>query len=163
MSRLKEVEKLTLAQSSFALTDVIFRLKHNNRALADLLHPFNAKSWHDPDGIDASVVLEDLQKSALLIELVESAFENSPNEQRQHFLLPKSYNRLTQLRFGLVDGMPKTFRQIGLEEEINLSTTLNHITTIIRRLRHPSRSGPLKKFLEENYIYKPFPAGRQAL
>ena len=59
--------------------------------------------------------------------------------------LPKRDRELIEERFGLVDGMPKTLEELSREYRVNVRMIQNRI---LMRLRHPSRSEGLMRFLK---------------
>ena len=65
--------------------------------------------------------------------------------------------KVLNLRFGLIDGIQKSLREIG--EELNLSgERIRQIEgKVLRKLRHPNRNKSLKEYLSEEKIRKPLP------
>ena len=64
-----------------------------------------------------------------------------------HTLTPREEHVL-KLRYGLVDGHPRTLEEVGREFDITRERIRQNEAIVIRKLRHPSRSKKLKDFLE---------------
>jgi RNA polymerase primary sigma factor len=61
--------------------------------------------------------------------------------------------RVIELRFGLLDGHPRTLREIGREFGLTRERIRQIETKTLSKLRHPSSSGGLRDYLES------FPTG----
>ncbi len=64
-----------------------------------------------------------------------------------HTLTPREEHVL-KLRYGLVDGHPRTLEEVGREFDITRERIRQIEAKALRKLRHPSRSKKLKDFLE---------------
>lgn len=64
-----------------------------------------------------------------------------------HTLTPREENVL-KLRFGLVDGRPRTLEEVGKEFDITRERIRQIEAKALRKLRHPSRSKKLRDYLE---------------
>ena len=56
--------------------------------------------------------------------------------------------KVIQLRFGLNDGHPRTLEEVGREFGVTRERIRQIESKTLSKLRHPSRSGPLKDYLE---------------
>ena len=63
-------------------------------------------------------------------------------------LLSRIEQKALQLRFGLVDGKPRTLEEVGKEFNVTRERIRQIEAKALRKLRHPSRSKKLKDFLE---------------
>jgi len=64
-----------------------------------------------------------------------------------HTLSPREEHVL-ELRYGLIDGHPRTLEEVGKEFDITRERIRQIEAKALRKLRHPSRSKKLKDFLE---------------
>jgi RNA polymerase primary sigma factor len=64
-----------------------------------------------------------------------------------HTLTPREEHVL-ELRYGLIDGHPRTLEEVGKEFDITRERIRQIEAKALRKLRHPSRSKKLKDFLE---------------
>ena len=55
---------------------------------------------------------------------------------------------MLRLRFGLVDGRPRTLEEVGKEFNVTRERIRQIEAKALRKLRHPSRSKKLKDFLD---------------
>ncbi len=56
--------------------------------------------------------------------------------------------KVIELRFGLIDGIPRTLEDVGLMFNVTRERIRQIEAKALRKLRHPSRSGMLKAFFE---------------
>ena len=56
--------------------------------------------------------------------------------------------RVIELRFGLTDGRPRTLEEVGREFGVTRERIRQIESKTLGKLRHPSRSGKLKEYLE---------------
>ena len=56
--------------------------------------------------------------------------------------------KVLRLRFGLVDGRPRTLEEVGKEFNVTRERIRQIEAKALRKLRHPSRSKKLKDFLD---------------
>ncbi len=84
----------------------------------------------------------------------------SPIDVASHYLLKEQLMSVLQsltpreervliLRFGLLDGKPRTLEEVGREFDVTRERIRQIEAKALRKLRHPSRSKKLKDFLEE--------------
>ena len=64
-----------------------------------------------------------------------------------HTLTPRE-EQVLKLRFGLVDGRMHTLEEVGKEFDITRERIRQIEAKALRKLRHPSRSKPLRDYLE---------------
>ena len=62
--------------------------------------------------------------------------------------LTEREEHVLELRYGLIDGHPRTLEEVGLEFDITRERIRQIEAKALRKLRHPSRSKKLKDFLE---------------
>ena len=63
--------------------------------------------------------------------------------------LAERERKVIELRFGLVDGHPRTLEEVGKEFGVTRERIRQIESKTLAKLRHPSRSGKLKDFLED--------------
>ena len=64
-----------------------------------------------------------------------------------HTLTPRE-EQVLKLRFGLMDGRPRTLEEVGKEFHITRERIRQIEAKALRKLRHPSRSKRLKDYLD---------------
>ena len=57
--------------------------------------------------------------------------------------------KVVKMRFGLEDGSEHTLEEIGVEFAVTRERIRQIEAKALRKLRHPSRSGKLKSFLDD--------------
>jgi len=62
--------------------------------------------------------------------------------------LSERENKVIQLRFGLLDGHPRTLAEVGREFRVSRERIRQIETKTLSKLRHPSRSQKLRDYLE---------------
>ena len=62
--------------------------------------------------------------------------------------LTEREEKVLRLRFGLVDGRPRTLEEVGKEFNVTRERIRQIEAKALRKLRHPSRSKKLKDFLD---------------
>ncbi len=88
--------------------------------------------------------LVDLASNELLKEQIEDVlYTLTPREQR-----------VLQLRFGLEDGRSRTLEEVGREFNVTRERIRQIEAKALRKLRHPSRSGKLKEFVDDPAAHK---------
>ena len=81
---------------------------------------------------------------------VDAATEKLLHEQLMSVInqLSDREQKVLQLRFGLVDGKPRTLEEVGKEFNVTRERIRQIEAKALRKLRHPSRSRQLKDYLE---------------
>ena len=81
---------------------------------------------------------------------VDAATEKLLHEQLLNVInqLSDREQKVLQLRFGLVDGKPRTLEEVGKEFNVTRERIRQIEAKALRKLRHPSRSRQLKDYLE---------------
>jgi RNA polymerase primary sigma factor len=85
-----------------------------------------------------AVVPVDAALSILLHELLESVLHT----------LSKREEKVIQLRFGLLDGHPRTLEEVGREFHLTRERIRQIEAKTLSKLRHPSRARGLRDYLE---------------
>jgi RNA polymerase primary sigma factor len=62
--------------------------------------------------------------------------------------LPERERKVIELRFGLIDGHPRTLEEVGREFGVTRERIRQIESKTLSKLRHPSRSGKLKDYIE---------------
>ena len=62
--------------------------------------------------------------------------------------LTEREQKVLKLRFGLVDGRPRTLEEVGKEFHVTRERIRQIEAKALRKLRHPSRSKKLKDYLD---------------
>jgi RNA polymerase primary sigma factor len=62
--------------------------------------------------------------------------------------LSERERRVIELRFGLLDGHPRTLEEVGREFGVTRERIRQIESKTLSKLRHPTRSGKLKDYLE---------------
>ena len=81
---------------------------------------------------------------------VDAAAERLLHEQLMNVInqLSEREQKVLKLRFGLVDGKPRTLEEVGKEFNVTRERIRQIEAKALRKLRHPSRSKQLKDYLE---------------
>ena len=71
-------------------------------------------------------------------------------EQLDDILSTLTYRerKVLELRFGLVDGTPRTLEEVGREFDVTRERIRQIEAKALRKLKHPSRSSKLRDFLD---------------
>ncbi len=86
-----------------------------------------------------AVVPPDAASFSMLQEQINSVLDTLAERER----------KVIELRFGLVDGHPRTLEEVGKEFGVTRERIRQIESKTLAKLRHPSRSSKLKDFLEE--------------
>ena len=83
---------------------------------------------------------------------VDAAAERLLHEQLMNVInqLSDREQKVLKLRFGLVDGKPRTLEEVGKEFNVTRERIRQIEAKALRKLRHPSRSKQLKDYLERS-------------
>ena len=81
---------------------------------------------------------------------VDAATEKLLHDQLMNVInqLSEREQKVLQLRFGLLDGKPRTLEEVGKEFNVTRERIRQIEAKALRKLRHPSRSRQLKDYLE---------------
>jgi Cdc6-like AAA superfamily ATPase len=74
-------------------------------------------------------------------EIAQEVIDEVLNELTEH------EKRVLQLLFGILDGQPRTFKEVGREFDLTAKRVSETATIAMRKLRHPTRSRRLRDFL----------------
>jgi RNA polymerase primary sigma factor len=107
-------------------------------------------SLNTPLGEDGDSELGDLIEDSEAIQPGEAASFTLLQEQLRSVLgtLPEREAGVVSLRFGLADGQPRTFDEIGTVYGVSRERIRQIESKAMYRLRHPSRSNLLREFLD---------------
>jgi RNA polymerase primary sigma factor len=107
-------------------------------------------SLDSPIGEDGDGRLGDFIEDAEAIAPSDAADVSMMQEQLRGILrtLPDRERRVIELRFGLVDGHPRTLEEVGREFGVTRERIRQIEAKALRKLRHPSRSRRLRDYLD---------------
>ena len=88
---------------------------------------------------DAAVVPPDAASFSMLQEQLSKVLDGLAERER----------KVIELRFGLVDGHPRTLEEVGREFGVTRERIRQIESKTLAKLRHPSRSSKLKDYLED--------------
>ncbi len=108
-------------------------------------------SLDSPVGEDQDSFLGEFIEDTSVPEPMDAASREMLNIQLREVLktLPERERKVIELRYGLVDGRPRTLEEISLEFGVTRERIRQIEADALRRLRHPSRAKHLKGYLEE--------------
>jgi RNA polymerase primary sigma factor len=107
-------------------------------------------SLDSPIGEDGDGRFGDLLEDRDAIAPPEAADVTAMQEQLRAVLkmLPERERRVIELRYGLADGRARTLEEVGREFGVTRERIRQIESKTLTKLRHPSRSGRLKDYLE---------------
>jgi RNA polymerase primary sigma factor len=107
-------------------------------------------SVHTPIGEEGDSQLGDFIEDADAVVPVDAASFLLLQEQLESVLhaLSARERKVIQLRFGLVDGRPRTLEEVGLAFGVTRERIRQIESKALSKLRHPTRSQLLKDYLE---------------
>jgi RNA polymerase primary sigma factor len=107
-------------------------------------------SLDTPIGEEADSQLGDFIEDGEAVVPPDAASFSMLQEQLSKVLdgLAERERRVIELRFGLVDGHPRTLEEVGREFGVTRERIRQIESKTLCKLRHPSRSGKLKDYLE---------------
>jgi RNA polymerase primary sigma factor len=107
-------------------------------------------SLHTPIGEEEDSQLGDFIEDAEAVVPVDAASFILLQEQLEGVLgtLSEREKKVVQLRFGLVDGHPRTLEEVGREFGVTRERIRQIESKTLSKLRHPSRSQKLRDYLE---------------
>lgn len=140
-----EMTELTQAEAALAVIDVVFGLKHRDPVIVRRLHSYREFShWYDAEeGIDSAAILQDAQKSQLLIDALNQAltYNSIPNpsspRERADSITERQVD-IIRARFGF-EGRVKTLQELATEYKVSAGRIRQLEAGALRRLRSPSR------------------------
>lgn len=108
-------------------------------------------SLETPIGEEEDSSLGDFIEDAQAIAPPEAASDSMLHEQLDQVLdgLADRERKVIKLRFGLEDGHPRTLEEVGREFGVTRERIRQIESKTLAKLRHPSRSGKLKDYMEE--------------
>jgi RNA polymerase primary sigma factor len=107
-------------------------------------------SLDSPIGEDGDGKLGDFIEDSEAIAPPDAADVSMMQEQLRAILgtLPDRERRVIELRYGLVDGHPRTLEEVGREFGVTRERIRQIEAKTLTKLRHPSRLGKLRDFLD---------------
>ncbi len=108
-------------------------------------------SLETPIGEEEDSQLGDFIEDAGAVAPPEAASDSMLREQLEQVLdgLADRERKVIKLRFGLEDGHPRTLEEVGREFGVTRERIRQIESKTLAKLRHPSRSGKLKDYMEE--------------
>jgi RNA polymerase primary sigma factor len=120
--------------------DKVRQILKVSRGPVSLETPMGEEDSHLGDFIEDvdAVVPVDAASFILLKEQLESVLHTLSDRE----------NKVIQLRFGLLDGHPRTLAEVGREFRVSRERIRQIESKTLSKLRHPSRSQKLRDYLE---------------
>ena len=108
-------------------------------------------SLETPIGEEEDSQLSDFIEDAGAVAPPEAASDSMLREQLEQVLdgLADRERKVIKLRFGLEDGHPRTLEEVGREFGVTRERIRQIESKTLAKLRHPSRSGRLKDYMDE--------------
>ena len=108
-------------------------------------------SLETPIGEEEDSQLSDFIEDAGAIAPPDAASDEMLREQLEQVLdgLADRERKVIKLRFGLEDGQPRTLEEVGREFGVTRERIRQIESKTLAKLRHPSRSGKLKDYMED--------------
>ena len=108
-------------------------------------------SLETPIGEEEDSQLGDFIEDSGAVAPPEAASDSMLHEQLDQVLdgLADRERKVIKLRFGLEDGHPRTLEEVGKEFGVTRERIRQIESKTLSKLRHPSRSGKLKDYMEE--------------
>ena len=108
-------------------------------------------SLETPIGEEEDSQLGDFIEDAQAIAPPDAASDSMLHEQLDQVLdgLADRERKVIKLRFGLEDGHPRTLEEVGREFGVTRERIRQIESKTLAKLRHPSRSGKLKDYMED--------------
>ena len=108
-------------------------------------------SLETPIGEEEDSPLGDFIEDATAVAPPEAASDSMLREQLDQVLdgLADRERKVIKFRFGLEDGHPRTLEEVGREFGVTRERIRQIESKTLAKLRHPSRSGRLKDYMEE--------------
>ncbi len=108
-------------------------------------------SLETPVGEEGDSHLGDLIQNRAVGSPVDAAINMDMQEQTAHVLrtLTAREEKIVKMRFGLEDGSEHTLEEVGRSFAVTRERIRQIEAKALRKLRHPSRSGKLRSFLDD--------------
>lgn len=108
-------------------------------------------SLETPIGEEEDFQLGDFIEDSSAVAPPEAASDSMLREQLEQVLdsLADRERKVIKFRFGLEDGHPRTLEEVGREFGVTRERIRQIESKTLAKLRHPSRSGRLKDYMEE--------------
>ncbi|MDO4539008.1 MAG: RNA polymerase sigma factor RpoD [Coriobacteriales bacterium] len=108
-------------------------------------------SLETPIGEEEDSQLGDFIEDSTAVAPPEAASDSMLREQLEQVLdgLADRERKVIKFRFGLEDGHPRTLEEVGREFGVTRERIRQIESKTLVKLRHPSRSGKLKEYIEE--------------
>jgi RNA polymerase primary sigma factor len=108
-------------------------------------------SLETPIGEEEDSQLSDFIEDSGAVAPPDAASDSMLREQLEQVLdgLADRERKVIKLRFGLEDGHPRTLEEVGREFGVTRERIRQIESKTLAKLRHPSRSGKLKDYMEE--------------
>lgn len=108
-------------------------------------------SLETPIGEEEDSQLGDFIEDSQAVAPPDAASDSMLHEQLDQVLdsLADRERKVIKLRFGLEDGHPRTLEEVGREFGVTRERIRQIESKTLAKLRHPSRSGQLKDYMEE--------------
>jgi RNA polymerase primary sigma factor len=108
-------------------------------------------SLETPIGEEEDSQLGDFIEDSQAVAPPDAASDSMLREQLEQVLdgLADRERKVIKLRFGLEDGHPRTLEEVGREFGVTRERIRQIESKTLAKLRHPSRSGKLKDYMEE--------------
>ncbi len=108
-------------------------------------------SLETPIGEEGDSHLGDFIADRAAVSPAEGVINVSLKERTAHVLhtLTPREEKIIKMRFGLEDGSEHTLEEVGLEFAVTRERIRQIEAKALRKLRHPSRSGKLRSFLDD--------------
>jgi RNA polymerase primary sigma factor len=108
-------------------------------------------SLETPIGEEGDSHLSDLIEDRAVVSPAEAIINVDLKEQTAHVLrtLTAREEKIVKMRFGLEDGSEHTLEEVGRSFAVTRERIRQIEAKALRKLRHPSRSGKLRSFLDD--------------
>jgi RNA polymerase primary sigma factor len=108
-------------------------------------------SLETPIGEEEDSQLGDFLEDTSAVAPPEAASDSMLREQLEQVLdgLADRERKVIKFRFGLEDGHPRTLEEVGREFGVTRERIRQIESKTLVKLRHPSRSGKLKDYMDE--------------
>jgi RNA polymerase primary sigma factor len=108
-------------------------------------------SLETPIGEEGDARLSDFIEDGAVVSPAKAAINVNLKEQTAHVVhtLSAREEKVVRMRFGLEDGLEHTLEEIGRSFALTRERIRQIEAKALRKLRHPSRSGKLRSFLDD--------------